>query len=247
MSKFVVSCEWDEVPHLDDDYKRQLLASYAPHERDARRKGIPSVGSGKIYPVNEDDILVEPFPIPDHYLKCYGLDPGQTRTACIWGAIDPDTGIIYLYSEYYKGQVEFIVHAAAIRSRGKWIQGAADWAGTVDDRRRVIDMYIQDYGLLLIPADKSVEAGIQRVWEYMSTGKLKVFNNLSNWLGEFRVYGRNDRGQVIKRNDHLMDATRYLVMTGLQVANSQRYAEEDEDEYFNSVGFNDGRDPITGY
>ena len=247
MSKYVVSCEWDEVPHLSEDYKKSLLAAYAPHEREARRKGIPAIGSGKIYPVLEDEILIDPFPIPSHYLRCYGLDPGQTRTAAIWGAIDPDTGIIYLYSEYYKGQVEFAIHAAAIKSRGRWIQGAADWAGTVDDRRRVIDMYIQDYELLLTPADKAVEAGIQKVWEYMSTGKLKVFNTLSNWLGEFRVYARNDRGQVIKRNDHLMDATRYLVMTGIQYATSQREAESEEDDYYNSVGFNENRDPITGY
>ena len=246
MSKFVVSCEWDEVPHLNDEYKASLLASYAPHEREARRKGIPAIGSGKIYPISEDDILVAPFPIPAHYKKCFGLDFGQRTTACIWAAIDPNTNIVYLYSEYYKGGVEASVHAGAIRSRGRWIPGAADWAGTVDDRRRIIDMYTEDYDLILTPADKAVEAGLLKVWELMSEGRLKVFNNMPNWLGEFRTYARNDRGQVIKKNDHAMDATRYLVMTGLDLATSQAdYEDEDSDE--RSTEYSSGRDQITGY
>ncbi len=246
MSKYVVSCEWDQVPHLDDDYKKALLASYAPHERDARRKGIPSCGSGKIYPVSEDEIVVEPFAIPTHFRKVYGLDPGQRKTAAIWAAQDPSTNIWYLYSEYYKGNCEFAIHASAVKSRGRWIQGVADWAGTVDDRRRVIDMYVEDHGLILTPADKAVEAGLQKVWEMLSTDQLKVFSNLGNWLGEFRTYARNDRGQVVKRNDHLMDATRYLVMSGLDIAASQVELDEEEDSRYNSHG-HDNRDPITGY
>lgn len=252
MSKYVVNCDWDSVPHISDKKKQEMLSSYLPNEREARRKGIPSIGSGKIYPVTEDELLCDPFKIPDHFLRCYGLDPGQNTTACIWGAVDPDTGILYLYSEYYKGGVKgqkdpFIIHAEAIRSRGKWIQGACDWAGTADDRRSIIDLYRDDYNLHLIKADKAVESGIQKVWEYMSTGKLKVFRNLSNWLGEFRLYARNERGQIIKRNDHLMDASRYLIMTGLSVAASQSQLDENEDEYYNSSSFSDGRDPITGY
>ena len=50
----------------------------------------------------------------------------------------------------------------------------------------------------------------------MSAGKLKVFRSLGNWLSEFRLYARDKDGKVIKANDHLMDATRYLVVSGLE-------------------------------
>ena len=52
----------------------------------------------------------------------------------------------------------------------------------------------------------------------MSFGKLKVFKSLGNWLQEFRLYRRDDKGRVVKDNDHLMDATRYLVVSGIDKA-----------------------------
>jgi hypothetical protein len=39
-----------------------------------------------------------------------------------------------------------------------------------------------------------------------------------NWLSEFRLYRRNEKGAVVKENDHLMDATRYLIRTGMDLA-----------------------------
>jgi hypothetical protein len=46
--------------------------------------------------------------------------------------------------------------------------------------------------------------------------KPKVMSDLTNWLREFRRYHRDDKGtgKIVKRDDHLMDATRYLVVSG---------------------------------
>ena len=52
----------------------------------------------------------------------------------------------------------------------------------------------------------------------LSTGRLKVFKTLPNWLAEFRIYRRDERGRIVKENDHLMDASRYLVVSGLNLA-----------------------------
>ena len=40
--------------------------------------------------------------------------------------------------------------------------------------------------------------------------------SLTNWLREFRKYHRDDKGsgKIVKRDDHLMDATRYLIVSG---------------------------------
>ena len=37
-----------------------------------------------------------------------------------------------------------------------------------------------------------------------------------NWFREFRKYHRDDKGsgKIVKRDDHLMDATRYLTVSG---------------------------------
>jgi hypothetical protein len=45
-----------------------------------------------------------------------------------------------------------------------------------------------------------------------------VFRTLQNWLSEYRLYRRDEKGRVVKDRDHLMDATRYLLMSGSAVA-----------------------------
>jgi hypothetical protein len=73
-------------------------------------------------------------------------------------------------------------------------------------------------GLDLELPDKAVEAGIQRVWEAMSAGKFKVFASCGPWFEEFRLYRRDEKGRVVKQNDHLMDSSRYLVVSGMDRA-----------------------------
>jgi phage terminase large subunit-like protein len=216
-SKFFVQATWDDVPHLDAAAKETLLASIPPYQRDARSKGIPQLGAGAIYQIPESDIVVPDFEIPDFWPRAFGLDVGWKKTAAIWAARNNDTGEIFLYSEHYQGHQQPSLHAEAIKVRGDWIPGVIDPAAqgrTQSDGEQMIALYRQQ-GLKLIPAVNAVEAGLYKTWELMSTGKLKVFASLGNWRQEFRLYARDKDGKVIKANDHLMDAMRYLVVSGL--------------------------------
>ena len=67
-------------------------------------------------------------------------------------------------------------------------------------------------GLWLRDADNAREAGIMEMWTRLTTNRLKVFKHLQDWFMEFRIYRRDEKGQVVKVNDHLMDATRYRLM-----------------------------------
>lgn len=220
MSKLVVSATWDDVPHLSQSQKDELWESIPPYQRDARSKGIPQLGSGAIYPVPESDIVVDPFEMPVYWPRAYGLDVGWNRTAAVWGAHDRDADIVYLYSEHYRGQAEPSVHAAAIKARGDWMLGAIDPASRGRGQRdgeQLFQNYI-DLGLLISKAENGVEAGLFDVWQRLSTGRLKVFKTLQHWLAEYRLYRRDEKGQIVKANDHLMDATRYLVVSGISLA-----------------------------
>lgn len=219
-SKYTVFAGWDDVPHLSEKTKRELLASTPPHLRDARSKGVPSLGAGAIYPVPEDEIVVDDMPIPDHWPRAFALDVGWNRTAAVWGALDRETDVLYLYSEHYRGQAEPSVHAESVRSRGEWIPGVIDPASrgrSQHDGEQLMYKYTS-LGLDLTPAKNSVEAGIYEVWQRLSSGRLKVFKSLQNWRSEYRIYRRDEKGRIIKENDHLQDATRYLVMSGLDCA-----------------------------
>jgi hypothetical protein len=213
-------CGWDQVPHLTPEVQKELWESIPPFQRDARSKGIPQLGSGAIYPVPESEIIVSDFIIPAHWPKSYGLDVGWNKTAAVWAAKDLETGITYLYSEYYKGQAEPVIHAQGIKSRGAWIPGVIDPAARgrgQKDGAQLITIY-KDLGLDLENAVNAVEAGLYEVWQRLSNGQLKVFSSLSNWRAEYRLYRRDEKGQVVKANDHLMDATRYNIMSGLDRA-----------------------------
>jgi phage terminase large subunit-like protein len=218
-TKFFVQATWDDVPHLDAAAKQALLTSIPPYQREARSKGVPQLGAGAIYQVAESDIVVTDFPIPDHYPRAYGLDVGWNKTAAIWGARDNETGVVYLYSEHYAGHQQVSLHAESIAERGKWIPGVIDPASqgsSQTDGEQLINLYRRQ-GLKLQPAVNAVETGIYATWQLMSAGKLKVFKSLGNWLSEFRLYQRDKDGKVLKQFDHLMDATRYLVMSGFPI------------------------------
>lgn len=228
-SKWIIQATWDDVPHLSSKQKEELWNSIPPYQRDARSRGIPQLGSGAIYPVPESELVIAPIEIPMHWLKVYGMDVGWNRTAALWGAYDPDGKVLYLYSEYYKGQAEPPIHAEAIRSRGEWIPGVIDPASrgrAQQDGKQLSQVYI-NYGLQLSFADNAVESGMLEVWNMMSSGRLKIFSNLVNLLEEFRMYRRDSNGNVVKEKDHLMDCMRYLVRSGIKIARPSYYEEED--------------------
>ena len=50
----VVTMTIDDAGHYTPEERAKIIASYPAHEREARTKGVPSMGSGKIFPVAED-------------------------------------------------------------------------------------------------------------------------------------------------------------------------------------------------
>lgn len=215
----MVNAGWEDAPHLTAKAKAELMTAYQPYERDARTRGVPQLGAGAIYPVPETEVMCRPFDIPAYWPRGYALDVGWNRTAALWGSLDRATDTIYFYQEHYRGQAEPSIHAAAIRSRGVWMNGVIDPAargrGQKDGTRLLRDY--QDLGLKLSMAINAVDAGIFECWQRLSQGRIKVFNNCENWLSEYRLYRRDKKGDIVKDNDHLMDAMRYWVMSALPI------------------------------
>lgn len=209
----ITTCTWDDVPHLTTEAKAEMLALLPPHQRLARSAGIPQLGSGVVYPIDPESYKINPFEVPKHWLRINALDVGWKFTAAVFGAINPEDGMLYIYSEHYVSAEEPLIHAKSIKLRGDIltiIDSAAHGRSQVDGRN-LFDMY-QDHGLRLVNANKSVEAGIYAVWELFSAGRLKIFSNCLNTLSELKTYRRDEQGKIIKSNDHAMDSLRYLIM-----------------------------------
>lgn len=216
----MVQAGWDDVPHLEEQTKKELLDGTPPHLREARSKGIPSLGAGAIYPIPIEEVECKPFPIPRYWKKGYALDVGWNKTAALWGAQDPADSTIYLYAEHYRGQAEPSIHATAIKARGDWIKGAIDPAArnrAQKDGEMLMATY-QGLDLELVKAVNAVESGLYECWERLSTGRIRVFTTLQNFWAEYRLYRRDEKGKVVKKFDHLMDDMRYLIMTWDDIA-----------------------------
>ena len=221
--KVFIQAGWEDNPHISAEERADLMRRFAsrPHELEARMKGVPSLGSGMIYPVTEESVICHPFDIPDTWKRCFGMDFGWTNpTAGVWLAINPDTDIAYAYSEYAQSELSPQTHANNILTRGAWIPGVCDPAGQAGgqaDGEALIEKY-EAHGLRLQKADNSVESGIQEVLERFQNGRLKIFSTCEGLLSERRMYARDEKGRVIKKNDHRLDALRYAVVTGLSIA-----------------------------
>lgn len=218
---FCVQAGWDDVPHLTAKQKSDLLAAYPEHERDARSKGIPMLGSGAVFPIDEKLITCLPRDIPKHWPQIVGLDFGWDHpTAAARLAWDRDADCVYVTHTYRKSKDVPVIHATAIKGWGDWLPVAWPHDGLQHDKGSG-DQLSEQYkraGLKMLAEQASheeggngVEAGIMEMLERMRTERFKVFAGNNEWFEEFRTYHRKD-GKIVKEIDDLMAATRYAVM-----------------------------------
>jgi len=225
-TKYLVKMGWNDAPHLTPEKKKDMLRMTPPALRMARMEGEPVVGVGRIWPMPWERISCRPFDVPDSWPRCYALDPGWKRTAALWLAHDRSTDTAYAYGEYYNSELEPHVNALAIKAFGEWIPGVIDpssMKGNSDDGRKLAHQY-RDAGLRLRFADNDVDSGIAAVWTRLKESRLKVFEHLQHFRFEFNQYHRDEKWNVVKANDHLMDCVRYAVMSGLRIAVRERDA-----------------------
>ena len=233
MSRARVVCPMDDVPHLSKEDIRVKLGNTSGMFRETRRTGIPYAGSGRVYRVEEESFVISPFKIPAHFALISGADFGYGKadardaeisggTAAVFGAYDRENDIVYVFDEYFRAQAEAPIHAVALKKHGDWVPCEGDPAGFAlkeGERSTIIKTY-RSLGVNIQPATKDVEPGILTVEGRLSEGKLKIMSNCSGLIQEYRMYSRDENGKIIKKNDHRLDALRYLVM-GLKRAKTK--------------------------
>jgi phage terminase large subunit-like protein len=215
-----VRMEIEDALHISEDVRATIIASYLPHEVDARTRGIPILGSGRIYPIPRSLIAVDPMPIPPFWPIIAGIDFGWNHpTAAAKIAWDRDTDTVYVVAEYRRKEAAVLEHAAALRHWDclfAWPQDALQHDKASGDqigqlyRENGLDMCLE-HAQFEDNRRNGVEAGIWDILDRMQSNRFRVFSHLTNWFEEFDQYHRDD-GRVAKIGDDLMDATRYAVM-----------------------------------
>lgn len=218
---FCIQATWDDVPHLTADQKQKLWDAIPAHMRDARTKGIPVLGSGRVFPVAEEEIRCEPFKIPATWPRINGLDFGYDHpfgaVSCSW---DRDADIFYVTAAYREREKTPLIHSAAVKPWGDWIPCAWPHDGHQHDKGSGLALAGQyrDQGLEMLPEHATheeggfgTEAGVSDMLERMQTRRWRVFSHLTEWFEEFRLYHR-DKGLIVKERDDLMSASRIALM-----------------------------------
>lgn len=218
--KVVVNMTIEDAEHYTAEERKAIIASYPKHQRDARTKGIPVLGSGRIFPVEDSMVQEPPMHMPGHWPKINGIDFGYDHpTAIAFCAWDRDADVFHVYDAYRKREGLVPVHASTLKSRGIWIP--TSWPGDGNNETAAgaaLAKQYRDESINMLPeratnpdGSVSVEAGLMDMLTYMETGRFRVAKHLEDWFDEFRIYHRKD-GKVVKERDDLMAATRYAFM-----------------------------------
>lgn len=222
MSKHVTFMTIDDAEHYTAQERADIIAAYPAHEREARARGVPVLGSGRIFPIPEELITCEPFRIPPYWPKLGALDFGWDHpSAAIELAYNTEEDIVYITKAYRATHQSPAMQAISLRPWGAWLP----WAWPKDGHNETLAgagialaKQYGEHGLNMMgqhsqfsDGSTSVEAGLMEMLDRMQTQRFKVFNTLNDWFEEFRLYHRKD-GRVVKLRDDLMSATRYGVM-----------------------------------
>jgi phage terminase large subunit-like protein len=211
----------EDAAHYSPEQRAAIIATYPAFERDARTRGIPQLGSGRVFPIDEDDLKVSPFAIPAHWPQLGGIDFGWDHpSAGVRLAWDRDADCLYVIACHRAREQTPAMFAAAVRPWGEWLPWAWPHDGLQHDKgsgEQLAAQYRQQ-GLKMHPqratfddGSNGLEAGVAEMLDRMQTGRLKVFAHLNHWFEEFNLYHRRD-GLIVKEGDDLLSATRYAMM-----------------------------------
>lgn len=212
---------WGHAPHLDEDTKRELLASYPAHEREARTEGKPVLGSGLVLPVDQALFACDPFALPPSWPRICGIDFGWDHpAAAAWLAWDRDSDIVYVTDCFKIREQTPAQQAPMIVGKGSWIPVSWPHDGLQHDKgsgEQLAEQY-RRAGVNMLreratwdDGTNGVEAGVMDMLSRMRDGRWRVFKTCGPWLDEQRVYHRKD-GLIVKKKDDVISASRYGLM-----------------------------------
>jgi hypothetical protein len=213
------------------------------HVIDALRYALEDyMGGDRLFEYN-DGLVCDPVHLPKHWARVSGLHIDR-QVSCLWGAVCPETRVMYLYGEYVVPRGELAIHADAIRSKGKWIpclfnhlagRNKAEGLRIVD---RLIDLNVDLYTVQALE-----EPSVDAISQMVSSGRLKVFNTLPGFISQYRSHKRDSKGRIVDQVSGLIDACGLLCMYGADMAVDEGRVSVDS----GSSSYYGGADSITGY
>ncbi|MDR1947929.1 MAG: phage terminase large subunit [Spirochaetaceae bacterium] len=202
----------DNKEHLPEDYIGDILDALPEKQRARFKDGAWVKAEGVIYEKFDETMILKPEDIPAEFDRlCAGQDFGLHITNVKIGITNETVYVLADYGAYNMTTQSFNEELTA---RG-WFDAGPDGLG--------FPVYCDPAGGERIQeitggvkANNSVESGIDYINAKMERGQFFVANSCIGTLSEIWDYCRDEAGELVKVNDHFMDALRYAVFSDAQ-------------------------------
>lgn len=217
--------------HIPLAEREKIVEGFPVHEREARSRGEPMLGEGRVYATPEAAIVEEEDhrSWPDYWRWNWGIDPGAGHPfGATLNCFDPDQQVQHIVAEVRGSDMTIERQVAEMRriesnlfnSLGMQIPVAYPADTGTRDRREMIPLtklYGEYLKMMPEPASLpgiagqskfSLEGSIAQIDQWERSGKWQVHRRCLAYLEERRLYHRKD-GEIVKLRDDVLCAARY--------------------------------------
>lgn len=212
-------------------YEKEVM-SWPVHERETRRAGRPTHGSGAVFDFLKEQIACAPIiDPPGHWRMGWGTDFGGMGSTtgnyshpfgAVLGFYDPLTDVIYAAHALRLQNQTPLAHAFAMKCicAGAPVfwphdgnrQAARDNPETTAGLYKTQGLRMWHTWATFKHGGYATETGILEMHQRFATGRLKICDHLLEVWEEYRNYHRDENGEIVRNKDDLMSALRILVM-----------------------------------
>lgn len=235
-------------PHIGKDWLEKKKAElYARGEGDKWEREYMAEfvrgGSKRIFPMLTPDMVKRHSDIWQKIERdrrrlewfCVADPAGASTFAVLFAAINPYTREVYLLDEIYEQRQE---EMTVKRIGGRIVQKTrqlhkGEWRFVYDEAETwFANEMLEHWDLAFEPTQKAKNdktTGLSLIKDVMLAGKWIVSEHCSKWFWEADNYQKDDEGRIIKKHDHLLDCSRYLLSAAHYSLNESQVYEKEAD------------------
>lgn len=176
---------------------------------------------GLIYGDYEEDLhKIPPFPIPPHWPRYVGIDPGGTNLATVWVAENPSTKVFYVYRETLEGGVTTDDHVAKAKERAAG-ENVAVWVGGAQSESQFRRDWVSRGISVKEPKIWEVWSGIDNIISLFRTKRLFLFDTCTGLRSQLGTYSRVLDKKTLEPTDEIKDKNIYHYLDALRYAGTR--------------------------
>ena len=200
-----------------------------------------------LFGVSEGEIAMEPTNLASLWGRCAAIDITKTHVSIVWAIFNRTTDQMQVYEAYQAPQQAMPLHASIITtSKSPWIPVLFNMEADGRSKEEGVGLArnLANLRVEVQTVDANEEAGVDEMGTRLASKRLRVFNDLSDWFGEYRRFVRDDKGDL-PADAGIMRCTALLALFGADVSVSEHKAMMEKEAY--DAGQQERRNSITGY